>query len=239
MINATSYIGKLVSVTGNTIGKITTGTGDDKQTTISTFRYAFGDDVVSGTLTVKDANGNTVYSEDLAGKAGGHDIRIQLERQKRRRPGYGRRRLPDWPGCLQQERGGCSCRPGCRCHGHRRGQSERRRFTLVWMAASFWLLPMCARLPRQRLWKTSRTTGKTMVGKAKKPNEPETGSDGDKVEGSNVESLATARKAMIRGDSSGSGRQQRIGATAAREKAADPATAAKPQVSHPAKRRFR
>ena len=57
MINATSYIGKLVSVTGNTIGKITTGTGDDKQTTISTFRYAFGDDVVKGTLTVKDANG--------------------------------------------------------------------------------------------------------------------------------------------------------------------------------------
>lgn len=71
MINATSYIGKLVSVTGNTIGKTTTGTGDEKQTTISTFRYAFGDDVVKGTLTVKDANGNTVYSEDLAGKQAG------------------------------------------------------------------------------------------------------------------------------------------------------------------------
>ena len=69
MINATSYIGKQVSVTGNTIGKVTDGaTG---QTSVSAFRYAFGDNVVKGTLTVRDANGNTIYSEDLAGKQAG------------------------------------------------------------------------------------------------------------------------------------------------------------------------
>lgn len=69
MVNATSYIGKLVSVTGNTIGKTTDGaTGE---TAISTFRYAFGDNVVKGTLTVRDASGNTIYTEDLAGKQAG------------------------------------------------------------------------------------------------------------------------------------------------------------------------
>lgn len=72
MINATSYIGKLVSVSGNTIGKATTTNAEGKkETTISTFRYAFGDNVVKGTLSVKDANGNTVYTEDLAGKQAG------------------------------------------------------------------------------------------------------------------------------------------------------------------------
>jgi len=69
MVNATSYIGKLVSVSGNTIGKTTDGaTGE---TSISTFRYAFGDNVVKGTLTVRDASGNTIYTEDLAGKQAG------------------------------------------------------------------------------------------------------------------------------------------------------------------------
>ena len=69
MVNATSYIGKQVSVSGNTIGKVTDGkTGD---VSISSFRYAFGDDVVKGTLTVRDASGNTVYTEDLAGKQKG------------------------------------------------------------------------------------------------------------------------------------------------------------------------
>lgn len=69
LVNATSYIGKLVSVTGNTIGKTTDGaTGES---TISTFRYAFGDNVVKGTLTIRDASGNTIYTEDLAGKQSG------------------------------------------------------------------------------------------------------------------------------------------------------------------------
>ncbi len=69
MINATSYIGKQVSVAGNSIGKITDGA--TQQSTISTFRYAFGDNVVKGTLAVKDANGTTIYTEDLAGKQAG------------------------------------------------------------------------------------------------------------------------------------------------------------------------
>ena len=66
MLNATSYIGKQVSVTGNKIGKVTSADG---QTTVSTFRYAFGDNVREGVLTVMDANGNTVYTESLAGKS--------------------------------------------------------------------------------------------------------------------------------------------------------------------------
>lgn len=69
MVNATSYIGKLVSVTGNTIGKTTDGA--TKDVSVSTFRYAFGDNVVKGTLTVRDSSGNTVYTEDLAGKQAG------------------------------------------------------------------------------------------------------------------------------------------------------------------------
>ena len=69
MINATSYIGKLVTVSGNAIGKTTDGSTGE--TTVSTFRYAFGDNVVKGTLSVKDANGNTIYTEDLAGKQAG------------------------------------------------------------------------------------------------------------------------------------------------------------------------
>ena len=68
LINATSYIGKQVSVAGNTIGKVTDSSGNS---TISAFRYAFGDNVVKGTLSVKDGNGNIVYTEDLAGKQAG------------------------------------------------------------------------------------------------------------------------------------------------------------------------
>lgn len=68
MTNATSYIGKQVSVSGNTIGKTTNSEG---ATTISTFRYAFDDAVREGVLTVMDASGNTVYTESLAGKAAG------------------------------------------------------------------------------------------------------------------------------------------------------------------------
>ncbi len=68
MINATSYIGKQVTVTGNSIGKNTNSAGE---TTVSTFRYAFGDTVAKGVLTVRDANGNTVYTEDISGKAAG------------------------------------------------------------------------------------------------------------------------------------------------------------------------
>ncbi|MCR5813966.1 MAG: flagellar hook assembly protein FlgD [Desulfovibrio sp.] len=68
MVNATSYIGKQVSVSGNTIGKVTAADGT---TSISTFRYAFGDDVREGVLSVMDSNGNTVYTEALGGKTAG------------------------------------------------------------------------------------------------------------------------------------------------------------------------
>lgn len=68
MLNATSYIGKQVSVSGNTIGKTTNADGTS---TISTFRYAFGDDVKEGILTVMDATGNAVYTESLGAKAKG------------------------------------------------------------------------------------------------------------------------------------------------------------------------
>lgn len=69
MINATSYIGKNVSVSGNAIGKTTDE--KTKEVKVSAFRYAFGDNVSRGTLSVKDADGNTVYTEDLSGKAAG------------------------------------------------------------------------------------------------------------------------------------------------------------------------
>ncbi len=67
MLNATSYIGKEVGITGNTIGKTTEG----GVTKTSTFRYAFGDNVASGVLSVLDAQGNTVYTESIAGKQAG------------------------------------------------------------------------------------------------------------------------------------------------------------------------
>lgn len=68
MINATSYIGKQVTVTGNSIGKNTSSSGE---VTVSSFRYALGENVARGVLTVRDADGNAVYTEDISGKAAG------------------------------------------------------------------------------------------------------------------------------------------------------------------------
>ncbi|MBQ3058887.1 MAG: flagellar hook assembly protein FlgD [Desulfovibrio sp.] len=67
MINATSYIGKQVSISGNSIGMTTT----NGVTSVSSFRYAFNDTVVNGYLSVKDAAGNTVYAEELGLKSAG------------------------------------------------------------------------------------------------------------------------------------------------------------------------
>ena len=67
MLNATSYIGKEVGITGNSIGKTT----ENGMVKTSAFRYAFGDNVTSGVLTVVDAQGNTVYTESIAGKQAG------------------------------------------------------------------------------------------------------------------------------------------------------------------------
>lgn len=62
MINATSYIGKRVSVTGNTVGK-----ADGVVT--SSFRYAPVDNVASGQILWRDSDGNV----DLHQKAGSHE----------------------------------------------------------------------------------------------------------------------------------------------------------------------
>lgn len=66
MINATSYIGKQVTVSGNSIGKTTDET--TKETTITRFRYSPADNTVGGTITVRDADNNAVYVEELSAK---------------------------------------------------------------------------------------------------------------------------------------------------------------------------
>ena len=66
MINATSYIGKQVTISGNSIGKTTDET--TKETTITRFRYSPADNTVGGTITVRDADNNAVYVEELSAK---------------------------------------------------------------------------------------------------------------------------------------------------------------------------
>ena len=63
MVNATSYIGKQVTVSGNTIGKVTNLT--DNTMTITEFRYAPADTTATGAITVRDASNNVVYVEEL------------------------------------------------------------------------------------------------------------------------------------------------------------------------------
>ncbi len=69
MINATSYIGKQVTISGNSIGKVTDATTGE--VSITTFRYAPQDAVASGTITVRDGDNNVVYTEDVGAKASG------------------------------------------------------------------------------------------------------------------------------------------------------------------------
>ncbi|WP_291302522.1 flagellar hook assembly protein FlgD [Desulfovibrio sp. MES5] len=66
MINATSYIGKQVTISGNSIGKTTDET--TKETTITRFRYSPADNTVGGTITVRDGDNNAVYVEELSAK---------------------------------------------------------------------------------------------------------------------------------------------------------------------------
>ncbi|MDR2745758.1 MAG: flagellar hook assembly protein FlgD [Desulfovibrio sp.] len=69
MINATSYIGKQVTVAGSSIGKVTdAATG---AAAITRFRYAPQDTVAGGTLTVYDQSNNIVYTESVASKSAG------------------------------------------------------------------------------------------------------------------------------------------------------------------------
>ena len=66
MINATSYIGKQVTVSGNTIGKTTDETS--KEVTVTRFRYSPADNTAGGTITVRDADNNAVYVEEISAK---------------------------------------------------------------------------------------------------------------------------------------------------------------------------
>ncbi|MDR3357766.1 MAG: flagellar hook assembly protein FlgD [Desulfovibrio sp.] len=67
MINATSYIGKQVTVTGSDIGKVTDAAGG--AATITRFRYAPQDAVASGAITVYDQSNNIVYTEPVGSKS--------------------------------------------------------------------------------------------------------------------------------------------------------------------------
>ena len=69
MVNATSYIGKQVTVTGNSIGKTTNET--TKEISVTRFRYAPADNTAGGTITVRDADNNAVYVEELSAKTKG------------------------------------------------------------------------------------------------------------------------------------------------------------------------
>lgn len=69
MINATSYIGKNVTVSGNSIGKVTDSTTNTAS--ITTFRYAPNADVASGTITVRDSDNNVIYTETVGAKSSG------------------------------------------------------------------------------------------------------------------------------------------------------------------------
>lgn len=77
MINATSYIGKQVTISGNSIGKVTEEKTDpdsgetSKISTITRFRYAPSDDAVSGRITVYDQSKNPIYTEELTAKNAG------------------------------------------------------------------------------------------------------------------------------------------------------------------------
>lgn len=69
MINATSYIGKEVTVSGNSIGKVTDT--EKKTMSITKFRYAPQSDVASGTLTVRDGENNVVYTQTIPALSAG------------------------------------------------------------------------------------------------------------------------------------------------------------------------
>ena len=69
MINATSYIGKQVTVSGNSIGKVTDQAAGTQS--VTQFRYAPADNVAGGTITVRDAANNVVYVEQTGALSSG------------------------------------------------------------------------------------------------------------------------------------------------------------------------
>ncbi len=69
MINATSFIGKTVDVTGSAVSKVTDSTTGEVK--VSGMIYALGEAAVSGGFNVFDANGELVASYDVGPKAAG------------------------------------------------------------------------------------------------------------------------------------------------------------------------
>ncbi len=73
LVNATSYIGKTVDVTGTSISKETNASTGD--TTVSKMRYAIGDNTVKGQINIFDSGNNMVNSIALpAQSAGTHEF---------------------------------------------------------------------------------------------------------------------------------------------------------------------
>ncbi len=68
LVNATSYIGKNVDVTGNTISKQTDASG---KAIITKMRYALGENMAKGTINVVDSNGVVVNTINLTAKSAG------------------------------------------------------------------------------------------------------------------------------------------------------------------------
>ena len=62
MMNASSYIGKEVAASGNSISK-------DADGKISTYFYAFGENRISGTIRVYDQNMSPIYTETVGASA--------------------------------------------------------------------------------------------------------------------------------------------------------------------------
>ncbi len=69
MINATSYIGKTVDATGNSVSKVTDSTTGD--ITISSVLYAIGEASVSGQMNIYDSDSNLVNSYSIVSQAAG------------------------------------------------------------------------------------------------------------------------------------------------------------------------
>ncbi len=68
MINATSFIGKNVDITGTTIHK---GTDANGNPTVGTLEYGIGETAISGRVRITDSSGQEVFSETLSSRSVG------------------------------------------------------------------------------------------------------------------------------------------------------------------------
>ncbi len=69
MINATSFIGKNIDVSGTTISKSIDAEGN---ATVGVLNYALGQSALSGTIRVTNSEGIEVYSETLSARSAGN-----------------------------------------------------------------------------------------------------------------------------------------------------------------------